>query len=276
MNIIVIVGSHPRNLMLLKYLANIKDVNIINVFLFKRERLIPKSPKNLKGNLKKLWKIHFNKRYNAEKKYFLIDKNILKKFPSKYIFKSTKELHSKKIIDFIKNNKAEACFISGVPIIKRKLLKFLPKYTVNLHLGLIPYYKGSITGFWPFFELRPNMLGTTYHVISEKVDTGEIIHQNTPVLKKKFSMHEAICVAVIAALEDLSLVIKYIKFRIKKKIDIKIDSSLITSGNTYKRKDWKPEMLEKIYVKYNDELCKYFLEGKIISKNPKLKKIKLI
>lgn len=108
--------------------------------------------------------------------------------------------------------------MSGVPIIKGKLLKFLPKYSLNLYLGLIPHYKGSITGFWLFFELRPNMLGTTYHIISEKVDTGEIIHQNTPVLKKKFSMHQAICEAVITALKDISLVIKYIKFRIKKKL----------------------------------------------------------
>lgn len=272
----MIVGSHPRNLMLLKQLAKIKNVNIIRLFLFKRECLIPKPPKNLKNNLKKLWKIHFNKRYSAEKKYFKIDKNFLKKFPKKNIFKSTKELHSNKIINFIKNNKADACFMSGAPIIKSKLLKFLPKYSVNLHLGLIPHYKGSITGFWPFFELRPNMLGTTYHIISEKVDTGEIIHQNTPVLKKKFSMHEAICEAVITALKDLSLIIKYIKFRIKEKIDINIDLNLITSGRTYKRKDWKPEMLEKIYVKYNDKICKYFLDGKLISRNPKLKKIKLI
>ena len=63
----MIVGSHLRNLMLLKQLAKIKNANIIHLFLFKKERLIPKPSKNLKDNLKKLWNIHLNKRYSAEK-----------------------------------------------------------------------------------------------------------------------------------------------------------------------------------------------------------------
>ena len=65
----------------------------------------------------------------------------------------------------------------GCPIIEDPILSALPSYSINLHLGLIPYYKGSITAFWPFYYLEPAMLGTTYHIIDKYVDTGEIIHQ---------------------------------------------------------------------------------------------------
>ena len=145
---------------------------------------------------------------------------------------------------------------------------------VNLHLGLIPYYKGSVTGFWPMYDLKPTMLGTTFHFISKKVDTGEIIHQNVPELGKTDGIHDVASKAILSAVKDTKLIINEVKRRIKLKSKINIDKSLEIRGKTYKSRDWKPEMLKKIYLEYNDKIPKLYLEGKIKSPKPKLVKLK--
>ncbi len=275
MNLALIIGNHPRNLILLKKILNIRSIKIKKLIVHKREHLNPLPPKDLDPLLKKLWKLHFLRRSLSEKKFFKVDHKILKKVKNKTFISSEKELNSVKIQRLFIKNKYDLCIISGVPIIKGRLFKKLPKFVINLHLGLIPYYKGSITGFWPMYNLKPTMLGTTFHFIGKKVDTGEIIHQNVPRLKKSDGIHDVASKAILSAVKDIKIVIKEVNKRIKFKSNIKFDKSLEKKGKTYKSKDWKPEMLKKIYLTYNDKISKLYLEGRIKSPKPKLIKIKL-
>ncbi len=274
MNLLLIVGNHPRNLVLIKEINKIKFIKKKKIFIFKRNNFNPLPPKNLNAKLSKLWKLHFKKREISEKKYFKISSNFLKKIKNYESINTSKELNSKKISKYIKSKSFDVCLISGIPIIKKRMLRNLPDYTINLHLGLIPRYKGSITGFWPIYELNPSMLGTTYHVIDEEVDTGEILHQNVPRLSKNDGMHDVASKAIIEALKDLKLVLKEVKHRLKLNLKANRDPSLKNVGKLYKAKDWHPKMLNKIYIKYNDQIPKLFLEGKLNSQKPKLKKLK--
>ncbi len=275
MRVAVICGNHPRNCLIVKSLLKIKKIQIVKIVLFERESLVPKPPKNLNVHLKKLWKLHFKKRANIEKKYF---KYNFKNFPKEIDLikiKNDEELNDINFLKKIKKLRLDACFISSSPILSKTALKYFPDYTINLHLGLIPYYKGSITMFWPFYFLEPQMAGTTFHVIDSKVDTGEIIHNNVPKLKKGDSMHEVSCKSVIAANKDINLVVKFIEKRLKKKIKPKKDQSLRYRGNLFLSSDWKPEMLRCIYDINKDRIVEQYLEGKIIGKKPKLKKLKI-
>ncbi len=274
MNILVMIGNHPRNIAFLEKLSSQKNINIKGLIIFKREKLVPKSDKKLSKHLKKLWKIHFNKRLIAEKKYFNFKSKIIEKFPKKIEIASANELNSKKIVNYLKKTKFDSCFISGAPIIKEQLLKHLPKNTINLHLGLIPHYKGLITMFWPFYFLEPTMAGTTYHIIDKYVDTGEILHNNVPTLKRGDGIHDVSCKALLSAHKDLPKVIKEIEKRLKLKIKPKMDLSLINSGKLFYKKDWKPEFLDIIYTLYKDKIVDAYLDKKIICKKPKLIKLK--
>ena len=62
MKTLIIVGSHPRNLGLLEKLSKNKDIQILGVILFLREKLIPEPDINMSQDLKKLWYRHFKKR----------------------------------------------------------------------------------------------------------------------------------------------------------------------------------------------------------------------
>ncbi len=273
MKIIVISGNHPRNLGLPKKLFENKKTEIVGLVLYKREDIIPKPDISLDENLKKLWEIHFKKRFESEKKFFNFDVNFINNIKNKLIVNNEKELNSNKILDLINSVKADACFIQGIPIIKDPVLSALPNYTINLHLGIIPHYKGAITVFWPFYFLEPSMVGTTYHIIDRYVDTGEIIHQNVPKLNYGDSMHDVSCKALIAALDDIDIVVDEIIARVKTKRKINKDSSLKTKGRLFKTSDWKPEMLKKIYNQYNDRIVDMYLDGKIKSSKPELIKV---
>tara|TARA_B100001248_G_scaffold233127_1_gene194449 strand:- start:104 stop:850 length:747 start_codon:yes stop_codon:yes gene_type:complete len=248
---------------MIKELQKIPSVKIKKIFIFKREEINPTPPANLNEDLKKLWKIHFNKREKAEEK-----------------LKLNLEVYEKQIIkinsleEIRKLDKADICFVSGIPKVEKKLLKILPEYTINFHLGLLPFYKGMITGFWPFYLLQPTFFGITFHVINENLDEGEIIHQKTPQLSKGDGMHEVITKGIISGMADLSKIITFVQKRLDSKIKPQFDKKLKLKGKFYKKSDWKPEMLKLIYEKYNDKIVDFYLDGKIKCQKPKLIKIK--
>ena len=271
MKTIVICGDHPRNYQIVKKLIEVDKINLKKVILLKREDMIPKAPSALSNEIKKLWYLHFEKRSNSENKYFN--------------YKISDFLESDQIINInnikeLKNNniknqllESDVCFLSGIPIIGEEILKFLPAFTINLHMGLIPYYKGSITMFWPFYFLEPNMAGTTFHIIDKYVDTGEILHNNTPNLERGDGLHDVASKAIVDAANDIGLVVDHISYRIKNnKMPIK-DPQLRFKGKLFTKSDWKPEMLKIIYELYEDKIVDLYLDKKIVSKKPILKKL---
>ena len=197
----------------------------------------------------------------------------INKIINQITIKKKEDFYSKKVGEVINKAKPDLCFITGIPILKEKLLKILPKHTINLHMGLIPYYKGSITMFWPFYFLEPTMAGTTYHIIDKYVDTGEILHQNRPKLSYNDGLHDVACKALVDAHADIDNVVDKIIYRIKNKVKIKKDPSLRYTGKLYLKSDWKPEMLKIIYEYYNDKIVNLYLDKKINPRKVKLKKI---
>ena len=271
MKIIVIIGDHPRNLILLSCLIQIPDIEVIAVIKYSRSELIPPPPDYLTTDEKRLWKLHFNKRATAEERTFNqldINGNY-----AEISVSSPSELNSKHTEKFIAQFPADCCFLTGVPILTENIMNMLPPYTVNLHLGLIPEYKGTITMFWPFYFLEPGMAGCTFHIIDKYVDTGEIIHQTVPELHQGMGIHDVACAASIAALKDLPVVIQHLVSRIPTQ-PIKKDKTLHFRGKLFKNSDWKPAMLRVIYDCFEDKIVDLYLSGQLKSRQPDLIKIK--
>ena len=271
MKILVICGNHKRNYNFIEYLKKLDNIEISKILLYSREDVTPIAPDNLNSNLKKLWQLHFDKRLDAENKRFNF--NLSENFDEKDItkIKNVDEILSKQ--NEIKKIKADICFLSGVPILSQKILNILPKFTINLHLGIIPYYKGAITMFWPFLFLEPAMAGTTYHIVNSSVDAGEILHNNVPQLEKGDGMHDVAAKSIIEASKDIHLIVEHIKNRISREINPKFDLSLEFKGKLFYKSDWKPSMLKIIYELYDDKIVDLYLNKEIFCKNPKLKKI---
>ena len=271
MKILLFSGTHSRHVYVHEQI--LKNFDVCGVVVMEREPTIP--GKNIKGsnnkiddwslNIQELYKQHFNKRDKIEKQYYQ-SKNI--ELYNSYcdIIKTTPStLNSDIVKQFIQQKSPDVCFIFGTNLIKDNLLEVMPNLNINLHLGLSPWYRGSATLFWPFYNLQPQFAGSTFHQIINEPDAGDILHQTTPILKKGETMHE-VCANIV--LESAKDAIKLLK-KIKKDNNISLQKQK-NSGKNWLIKDFEPHHLSLIYDLYNDKIVDEYLKGNLGNRQPKL------
>ncbi|GGO65564.1 formyl transferase [Nonomuraea cavernae] len=89
------------------------------------------------------------------------------------------------VAGLLRDERPGAVVVSGTGIIGRRILECAPAF-VNIHVGITPRYRGVHGGFWAIYEGRPELVGTTIHLIDPGVDTGEILAQE-PVAVDPFT-----------------------------------------------------------------------------------------
>jgi len=259
MKVLFIGGNHRRHMYFLNKLE--QNHELCGAVIEHRENFIPIPPENALIQDKQNFTRHFSNRESAEKKYF---GNI--KFSECEKLEVTKEtLNSYETASFIK--KANPDVVFGSNLIKGNVMDVIPKYTLNMHLGLSPRYRGAATLFWPFYFLEPNFAGSTFHYLVSEPDAGNVVHQTVPELEKNDGIHDVGCKTVVESSKDA---IKLLDILQKGE---KLNSFKQTStGKNFLFKDFKPEHLRIIYNMFNDDIVKHYIGGNINPGNPKLSK----
>jgi methionyl-tRNA formyltransferase len=90
--------------------------------------------------------------------------------------------HHPESIELMKAYNADLGVIYGTNIIKESVFKIPRLGSINLHQGLAPYYRGGPPIFWELYN-GETQVGLTVHFVASKVDTGDIILQETVPLK---------------------------------------------------------------------------------------------
>ena len=262
--ITLITGDHPRH----KYLADcfIKTFPKITWIIQKRENFLPNINESFSTEIKKLYQLHFKKREEAEYKFFSLKNDKSKKNISKIFEINRVDFTNGKLRSFFKTNKTKLLITYGCEKISNEILNEIKGYKWNIHGGLSPWYRGTITHFWPTYMLEPEYTGMTLHELTDKIDGGDIVHQNSINLNPRDGIHENACRVVKNFSDTLPLLIKK---KIKKKIT-PIKSK--TSGRIWTNRMWSPLLLNVIYNVFEDKINKYCLENKKIIK-PKIKSI---
>ena len=67
--------------------------------------------------------------------------------------------------------------VNGTRIIARSVLASVDCRFVNTHAGITPRYRGVHGGYWALREERPDLTGTTVHLVDPGIDTGGIVEQ---------------------------------------------------------------------------------------------------
>lgn len=120
-----------------------------------------------------------------------------------------KEASSSYICSLVKSFRPDFVFVFGSSIIKSKLLNLLPKdRTFNLHLGLVPYCKGSGTNFWPFVNDELEYIGASILALDSGIDTGGVYSQIVPIFDENDDAHSIGCKVIKQAIEELAKIIK--------------------------------------------------------------------
>lgn len=99
--------------------------------------------------------------------------------------------------------------VSGTRIIGRRTLETIPVPILNMHAGITPLYRGVHGGYWALAEGRPELVGTTIHLVDEGIDTGTVVAQATFGISDRdsFATYPALHLAaglplLIAAVKD--------------------------------------------------------------------------
>lgn len=69
--------------------------------------------------------------------------------------------------------------VCGTRIIGADTLRAVTVPVVNFHAGITPAYRGVHGGYWALAEGRPDLVGSTVHLVDEGIDTGAILEQRT-------------------------------------------------------------------------------------------------
>ena len=177
------------------------------------ERYPKKIFENYSSDKSKVLIDHFNKVQNYEKKYFMgfIKKNI--NFLEKKTFLNIKKgsINKKKIFNKIKKIKPDLIILNATSLIKKNFIKFFKDKIINIHAGLIPYYRGSGCNVWTFYNQELEYTGVSIHFVNEKIDDGKIITQSQSKFSKNDDTHSIGCKNAKLSANLAIKVINYLK-----------------------------------------------------------------
>jgi hypothetical protein len=86
--------------------------------------------------------------------------------------------HLPESIALMRAASADLGVVLGTNILKEEVFSIPRLGSINTHQGLAPYYRGGPPVFWELFN-NETEVGLTVHFVAAKVDTGDIITQET-------------------------------------------------------------------------------------------------
>jgi folate-dependent phosphoribosylglycinamide formyltransferase PurN len=77
--------------------------------------------------------------------------------------------------EMLRQLKPNVVVVQGTRIISSAVLDAIDCPFVNLHAGITPRYRGLHGAYWALSEGRPDLVGTTVHVVDSGIDTGTVL-----------------------------------------------------------------------------------------------------
>jgi folate-dependent phosphoribosylglycinamide formyltransferase PurN len=94
--------------------------------------------------------------------------------------------HTEEAMELMRAAEADLGIVWGTNILKECVFRIPRLGSINIHQGLAPYYRGGPPVFWELYN-GEREIGMTVHFVESKVDTGDIIVQETLPLTYDFS-----------------------------------------------------------------------------------------
>lgn len=135
----------------------------------------------LMGLLEEIWfavLLRVSRRYRDVLNYFR-ERSVANDLEREFLAETMEiESHNNtKVLETLKKLSPDLLVIWGNTIINSEILD-TAKHAINLHMGLCPYYRGSVANQYAFM-LEPERVGATVHYVEAGVDTGDIIETIT-------------------------------------------------------------------------------------------------
>jgi methionyl-tRNA formyltransferase len=262
MKLVFISGNHSRHVSVVrKLLESGVDVSWV---VEQRENPIPNPPDDLDHSLRKLFKMHFIGRQNAEFDFFGNGIASDLRGDTNTYEVSLDSLNTRATRNFIVQQNANLILSYGCHKLDPEILEISGPKKWNIHGGLSPWYRGTATHFWPSYMLEPQFTGMTLHETTSQIDGGNIVFQTASQLIPTDGIHENACRAV----SDFS--IQFVR-RIKS-VDIEkvFAVSPTTTGRIWTSRMWTPHHLRMVYEKFDNKINRYVLDNNLAQIKPAL------
>lgn len=250
MKIIALTGNQQRHRYFVDYLS--KHHNLVAVFAENR------FDENSYGSKYSILKAHFSQREETEHRHF----SSYDWPESSRVFDVPRNgISSVAVEEEIKKINPEGIAVMGCGMIKKNIIE-LSGNIVNAHQGLSPYYRGSGTNFWPFFNEEPEYVGMTAHYIDPGVDTGEIISHGRPEISSEDTLHDIGCNTIKISADIVSRIFNILEEKPIRGI------AQWNEGKEYTRKDFTITAVDKVQQLFANGLVSRYLNRKREHKAP--------
>lgn len=246
LSLIIITGDQLRHNFFVNRLSEVYEVcGVVSESVYK--------PK-LEGGAQELsdLKLHFDQREKAEQLFFSRDEKM--HLDQERVLRVSKgEANSDSVFEWIASEQVDYLILYGSSIIRERLLSLFEERTINMHLGLSPYYRGSGTNFWPLVNGEPELVGVTIHLATLDVDAGAILKQVRPEIEPGDRNHDIGCRAIIAGTHAMSAAIEgYDAGAI-------IPQKQATGGKLYRRKDFNIDAVRQMWRNLDEGMIDSYL-----------------
>ena len=254
MRVLVITGSHRRHAWFTTGIAD--RFEVAGLVAMPREGAVPQAPDGTSAHDRANFDRHFRLRDEVEAAVFGDDRQVFDALPTLDIERA--DLNTPRVADFARTVGADACVVFGADILRDPLLSALPALTLNVHLGISPWYRGTATLFWPFHNLEPHWAGATLHRITPQVDSGPILMTCLPELRRGDGIH---CVAARTVVVTRQGVLRCLE--LADAGDPLVGTPQRTGGRLYLTRHFRPEHLRVNYDLFDDRMVDAHLAGEI-------------
>ena len=228
MNVVVITSNHLRHLAYARMLC--ESTNVSKVF-------IEEKPAGISSGLLQL----------KERQYF---PQACEWLPQNYTKCKKGEINSNRLEDEIRQEKPDIIFVFGSSLLKENIFSIPTIGCINIHTGLVQYYRGVDSAFWALHDNRPDRIGSTVHFIDKSIDAGEIIYQGRPDnLCETDEIEDVFLKNCICGFE---LVISNLNDLLTKEIKT---TKLTSRGKLYQIKDKTPEKIRSVGQSQRSIVC---------------------
>ena len=88
-------------------------------------------------------------------------------------------INSPEAIALLRRLAPDVIFCNGASILKRGVIETARLAIINIHTGIAPRYRGASPEFWALYHDDPSAMGVTVHCLTEELDGGDILLQQT-------------------------------------------------------------------------------------------------
>lgn len=164
------------------------------------------------------------------------------------------QINSAAVYEWTRSLRPDILVLYGTGIVRSPLLAIYHDRTINMHLGLSPYYRGSATNFWPLVDGVPECIGVTIHLAVPEVDAGPILAQVRPQLNAGDRIHEIGTKALMAGTVLLAEAVPaYVKGRVQTRAQAR------GIGRLCRRRDFNPEAVRRAWKNLDEGMIPAYL-----------------